>query len=178
MAKIKVGELKQIKKEFCEDIEVCDFHGLELEVKQYLPIAKKIELIMNSYLSATDEEEFDDYLLGISFRVFMIESYTNLTLPKDLLDAFDLITQTKTYNFVYKSIPRKEIDEIEELLEKYVSTKEKENERKHTVSYILKQGMESLIGKLPSQEYTEKFIEALSKETNKTKKNKTKKGEK
>lgn len=170
MAKIKVGELKDLKKEFCKDIEIVDFHGLDIEIKQYLPVEDKIALIMKAHISAIDEEEsFDYYIFDIGFRKLLIENYTNLTLPKSVFDAFDLITETGLYDFIYQHIPEKEIQELMEFKNKYMKTEEENRKRRNTIQYIIKQIMGDFIDKLPDKEETEKFIDAVYKEANKNK---------
>lgn len=171
MAKIKVGELKDLRKEFCKDVDIVDFHGLDIEIKQYLPISDKIRLVIQSYISVADEDEFDYYLFDIGFRKLLIENYTNLTLPKDNFDAFDLITETGIYDFVYKNIPEEEITELEELKDRYIQTEENERKRKNTIQYIIKEFINDFVDKLPDKEETEKFIDALHKEVNKDKSN-------
>lgn len=171
MAKIKVGELRDLKKEFCKDIEVVNFHGLEIEIKQYLPIEEKTNLIAGAYIAVADEEKIDYHLFDIGFRILLINAYTNLTLPKDTLEAFDLIVETGIYDFVYNHIPKREIEELEEFKKKYIKTEIKEIKRKNTIQYIVKQAIDNFLEKVPEKEYTEKFIETLSKEANKQSKN-------
>lgn len=163
MAKIKVGELRNLKGELNEQVNVHNFQDLEIEVKVYLPINEKVNLIGKTYLSLVDTDGFSAHLLDVIFNVYIVEYYTNISLPKDTSEAYDLITQTGIFDFVYSKLDKREIAELKKMMEEYIQVKKEEERQKNTLSSIVNQAIEALGDKLPSQENTDALIQSLIK---------------
>lgn len=122
MAKIaysKLGLNKMINK----DPVIIKFNDQQIEVAQYLPIEKKLDLISNIINSSLDD---NTYYNPCRIEIFMltkiIEAYTNLTITdkqkEDIFKFYDQLVAsgfaekvmdnipTEDYNFIYKSVTK------------------------------------------------------------------------
>jgi len=178
MVKIKVGELKAIKKGM-KDIEICKFNEeMEVEIKQYLTILDKVRLVSSIYASAIDDEDelqvLDYTSLDIAFKVLVVEEYSNFTLPQikgddgkmvtDMVESYDLIVETGVYDFVANNVGYDEIGKLNGVLENYITEKNDTYERENSIQNVVKNMLGGLLEKLPSKDEAEEFIAKASKE--------------
>lgn len=105
---IKVSELKELRKNMSEEAHKIDFNGLQLEVKSYLPIEKKVELAYIIYHNSIDEQDgvvtFNQNNCNIATTYFVTEYYSNVSLPKSIFEAFDLLVETGLFIKIYETI--------------------------------------------------------------------------
>ena len=122
MAKIaysKLGLNKMINK----DPVIIKFNDQQIEVAQYLPIEKKLNLISDIINSSLDD---NTYYNPCRIEIFMltkiIEAYTNLTITdkqkEDIFKFYDQLVAsgfaekvmdnipTEDYNFIYRSVTK------------------------------------------------------------------------
>ena len=91
---------------------------IEVAVKQYLPIDKKIEFVTNVLKNSIDDNNF---INPIKVEVFtaleFIYNYTNIVFTEkqkeDPTKIFDLIMENELYDKIYSAIPTSESDAIE-----------------------------------------------------------------
>ena len=167
MSKIKVGELRDLQKEFTKDIDVINFHGLEIEVKQYLPIEDKIILATTIYKSSTNDE---DGLLAVNentrdvLTTYLItQYYTNLTLPQDYLEGYDILISTGLYDAIKENIID-EVNRVEEIVDNMIMKGLVEYEQENRLMYVVKEILNELVNKIPTADEAKKFVEEASKE--------------
>ena len=96
MAKIKVKELKNaVELNKTEKIKLIHFDSLEIEVLQSTTFQEKINLVATMFESAIDRDNGLHILnynsLDLAYKVLLVEKYTNLTLPKDYLQSYDML---------------------------------------------------------------------------------------
>lgn len=163
MAKIKVGELRNLRKNTGDKVKTCEFEGLNIEVRMYLPIDKKIKLVHEVYLSLMDTNGLATHLFDVMLNIFIVEYYTNMTLPKDTSEAYDLITETGIFDFVCECLYEKEMNELKNMMLKYIDVKKEEERQNNTFSAIVSQLVEAFDDKLPSQENMDALIRSLIK---------------
>lgn len=165
MAKIKITELKNaVKLNEKEEIKVIPFNGLEIEIKTYIPFQEKINLVGTIFESAINRDNGFHILngnsLNLAFRVLLVEKYTNLTLPKNIVETYDMLTSSGLFDLIYEAIPTKELSEIRMALDNYIDAERDEYEQKNTIKYIIK----DFISSLPSKEETEALIKSAKEE--------------
>lgn len=180
MAKIKATELKKAVKELKliqQDITTVDFNGLIIDVKQYLTITEKITLAKSIYESAVDTDNglhiVDRNSLDIAFKIFVTETYTNLTLPQikdedgklktDIIGSYDMLVESGLFQLIYNAIPKNEMWNLEEALENHIQAKQDEYEQKNAIQYIIKDLLSGLIDKIPDEEGIAKMIDEAKK---------------
>lgn len=180
MAKIKVGELKKavkLEQENKEKVSQISFNGLIIDVKNYLTITEKITLVKSIYESAVDTDNglhiVDRNSLDIAFKIFVTETYTNLTLPQvkgedgklitDIIGSYDMLIESGLFQLIYNAIPKNEMWNLEEALENHIQAKQDEYEQKNTIQYIVKDLLSGLIDKIPNEEGMAKMIAEAKK---------------
>ena len=169
MAKIKVKELKNaVELNKTEKIKLIHFDSLEIEVLQSTTFQEKINLVATMFESAIDRDNGLHILnynsLDLAYKVLLVEKYTNLTLPKDYLQSYDMLVSSGIYTKIYESIPVKELSDLNMVLENYIDTERDKYEQTSTIQHIVKDLLSGLIDKLPSKDEAEEFIKIASKE--------------
>lgn len=167
MANITLKELKKAIQGRDKDVAEVNFNGLDIEIQQYLPIAKKREIVedvaMRCLVDNSGVQLIHSYLLHIPRTVAILRYYTNLTLSKDNYEAYDLISKFDLCCLLDK-IPQSEIDEIDRMINKFVEDLRFNQMHSNSVETVIKEMLDKLIGKMPSLDEAKKFIEDASKE--------------
>lgn len=163
MAKILVKELKEaIKSNGNTNIKTIQFNGLEINILTYIPIQEKINLVASMFESAIDRDNglhiLNGNSLDIAFKVLLVEKYTNLTLPKDIIQTYDLLVSSGLYYKIYENIPEREVLDLRIALNNHIEAMRDEYEQKNTVQYIIKDGLNKLIEKTPNETQLKELI--------------------
>lgn len=125
MAKVPFSKLKLTKK---EDIKTITINEIEIDVKQYLPIAEKLNLIANVLNNSADENNFENPVkVDVIGHLEIIYAYTNLSFTEkqkeDVSKLYDLLENNGVIDKIVNAIPEEEynyiIDSIEEVIASY-----------------------------------------------------------
>ncbi|HZJ98758.1 MAG TPA: hypothetical protein VFC79_02060 [Tissierellaceae bacterium] len=169
MSKIKVGELREVLKELESKqvgVETISFHGLSISVKQFIPIQEKINLVASIFESSIDRSGdlhiLDGNKLDIAYKNLVVGEYSNLTLPKNTLESYDMLCESGLFNVVYDSIPLDERLLLENVLDNYIDAEKDEydqrngmSDRELRIENVIKDGIDGLLIELT------KFIDRL-----------------
>jgi len=150
---LKLHEVtKEVKKILGDNVKVVNFHGTDIEVKQYLPIIEKVGLVSAVYNSAkyedTDLKIISENTLDIAFKNLLVETYTNLTLSKNPIESYDMLVNSGLYDVVCDNIPEKELLDLQQVLDNHIITKQNEFEQSMKLEYIIKNAIDNLLFKL------------------------------
>ena len=120
MAKVSFNKL-DLKKN--QEVIVLKHNDIEFEVKQYLPIEEKLELISKVISNSADENNFYNAPKGYIFTVLgIVEYYTNINFTEKQLEdpqkLYDLIVGNGLDILILNAIPVKEVMFIETNIEK------------------------------------------------------------
>ena len=104
--------LKKIDK-----VQVVTINGLEVEVKQYLPVAEKLELIANVLNNSADDNNFANpvktYILS---HLEIIYAYTNLSFTdkqkEDPAKLYDILETNGIIDSIILAMPPSEYDNL------------------------------------------------------------------
>ena len=104
--------LKKIDK-----VQVVAINGLEVEVKQYLPVAEKLELIANVLNNSADDNNFANpvktYVLS---HLEIIYAYTNLSFTdkqkEDPAKLYDILETNGIIDSIILAMPPSEYDNL------------------------------------------------------------------
>ena len=104
--------LKKIDK-----VQVVTINGLEVEVKQYLPVAEKLELIANVLNNSADDNNFANpvktYVLS---HLEIIYAYTNLSFTdkqkEDPAKLYDILDTNGIIDSIILAMPPSEYDNL------------------------------------------------------------------
>lgn len=124
MAKIAMTKLGLIKN---SKIKTIDFNSQKIEVKQYLSVEDKLNLISDIINSSVDENSFyNPCRLHIYQIVKMIMAYTNISFTdkqkEDIYKLYDLIAGSGLAVVVLNAIPADEYDFILEGTEETIQS--------------------------------------------------------
>lgn len=93
------------------------FNDQEIEVKQYLPINDKLDLIAAVINQASDDNNFmNPVKTEVFMRLEIIFRYTNISFTEkqkeDLVKLYDLIDSNNLFNIIINAIPEEEYNII------------------------------------------------------------------
>lgn len=114
MAKVTFTKLGLKKNEDIKTIQIC---GQDIEVKQYLPIQEKLELIGRIIDNSANNNNFENPVhLEVYTNFEVIAAYTNITFTEkqreDIGKTYDLLFGNKVINDILAWIPKGEYDII------------------------------------------------------------------
>lgn len=114
MAKVTFTKLGLKKNEDIKTVQIC---GQDIEVKQYLPIQEKLELIGRIIDNSANDNNFENPVhLEVYTNFEIIAAYTNITFTEkqreDIGKTYDLLFGNKVINDILAWIPKGEYDII------------------------------------------------------------------
>lgn len=115
MAKVAFSKLG-IKK-VNDEIKIVQFNGIDIEVKQYLPIQDKLTIIGNAINNAADSNRFENYVkLDMYLTLEMVYAYTNITFTdkqkEDLSKLYDMLFSSGLIDIIESAIPEEEKENL------------------------------------------------------------------
>lgn len=114
MAKIAFSKLALTKN---TDVASFDWNGQTVEVKQYLPIQEKLDLIASVLNQCQDENNFiNEAKIALFMDLEMVYRYTNINFTEkqkeDPAKLYDLLAGSGFFNDVFTVIPQSEYRSI------------------------------------------------------------------
>lgn len=114
MAKVSFTKLGLSKN---QDVKVVEFNGQGIEVKQYLSVNDKLQLISDVINASADDNNFANPVKVSVFTTLMIlENYTNINFTdkqkEDPAKLYDLVISGGLVKEVINAIPEEEYNEI------------------------------------------------------------------
>ena len=100
-----------------QNIKNIEFNEQIIEVKQYLPINEKLELISSVINSAADENNFSNPIKeNVFLTLEILYHYTNINFTdkqkEDPAKLYDLVVSSGLVNKITDLIPEEELDEV------------------------------------------------------------------
>ena len=100
-----------------QDVKNIEFNEQIIEIKQYLPINEKLELISSVINSAADENNFSNPIKeNVFLTLEILYHYTNINFTdkqkEDPVKLYDLVVSSGLVNKVTDLIPEEELDEV------------------------------------------------------------------
>lgn len=100
-----------------QDIKTIEFNGQTIEVKQYLPINDKLNLIANVLNQSADDNNFANPIkLNVFTSLEIVFAYTNISFTdkqkEDLVKLYDLLESNGIFNMIIAEIPKAEYTSI------------------------------------------------------------------
>ena len=114
MAKLTFSKLA-LKKQ--DKIKTVKYNEHDIEVKQYLPVNDKLDLIARVIMGAHDENNFPNPIkIKVIRSIEIIMAYTNITFTdkqkEDIAKLFDLMEENGLLDIIISAIPETEYDFI------------------------------------------------------------------
>lgn len=100
-------------------IKTLEFNGQTIEIKQYISIEDKLQIITDTMNMSIDG--LNGFINPIKTKVYMkigiIEYYTNISFTEkqkqNIVKLYDLVVENGLYDLVFNNIPTQEYQEIE-----------------------------------------------------------------
>lgn len=125
MAKVTFSKLKLAKK---NEVNTIQINGVDIEVKQYLPVEDKLGIIERVLQNSADANNFAN---PIKMEVFLyleiMYNYTNINFTeaqkKESVKLYDLLEENHIFTEVISAIPEDEynylVDSTDEIIKQY-----------------------------------------------------------
>ena len=115
MAKLAFTKLSLSKN---QEVKIVEFNGQDIEIKQYLPVNDKFEVISNIINRSADDNNFANPLkVEIFTTLEIISTYTNISFTEkqkeDPSKLFDLVVSSGLYKEIICAIPHTEIESLQ-----------------------------------------------------------------
>ena len=122
-----------------------DFNGSKIEVKQYLPISDKNDLIHITLQKSEEDGIYNDVALEMYFNLNIIYLYSNISFTdKQREDEAKLYDQLQSNGLIDKVIENMNQDEYKNLLASLNIIKEEKLKYKNTAGAVLQSVIEDL----------------------------------
>ena len=125
-----------------------DWNGQKIEIRDYLPIEDKYDLIMITLQKSLEDGYYNPIKLDMYFHLYLVYLYTNISFTdKQREDEFKIYDVLKSNGFIDAFVNVMNDEEYEDLYTLLIDTKDEIiNYKQSTVSLI-----QSLINDLPKQ---------------------------
>jgi hypothetical protein len=113
MAKVSFTNLKL---KINSEVKEIKYNDVAIEIKQYLPIEEKIDLIQIALQNAEENGIYNDIRLDMYFHLYLVYLYTNLNFTdkqkEDEYKLFDILESNGLIDAVIGAIPESEYDRL------------------------------------------------------------------
>lgn len=147
--KISVKTIRDFAKEKLNATKTISIGEIEIELKEYLPIEKKEEIvalvIYNAFKGDGDIQEYNKALAEIMFAYTVIREYTNVNVMNDPLEMYDNVKSSGLLDVIVGAIEESEIKALKDLIESKRQEMVRIQELKGNLGYKL-EGIIDLLG--------------------------------
>ena len=124
MAKVAFSKLN-ISKDY--PIHTLNFNNEVIEIKKYLPVSNKLELITEVLLGASENARFyNDVKVDVFFTIEVVKQYTNISFSKKQLEKvdelYDMLISSGLYHQIVDTIGECEINDLYEKLKSVIKS--------------------------------------------------------
>ena len=100
-----------------DEIKTIEFNEQVIEVKQYLPVNEKLEVIAEVLNNSADDNNFANPVkVDVYTAIAVLEAYTNISFTEkqkeNVTKLYDIVVSTGFYNRVIEAIPHEEINSL------------------------------------------------------------------
>lgn len=130
MAKVAFSKLN--KKNDVEP-KTFNFGDNVIEVKQYLPVIDKLDMIKTICINAieADTKFFNPLIIEVEIALNILYNYTNISFTEkqkeDTFKLYDIVSQNGLLNEVYANIPEDEMNFIVDIIDETIESNERYN---------------------------------------------------
>lgn len=124
MAKVSYANLK-LKVD--QRVETFDFGGQSIEVKQYLPIEDKYDLIMIALQKAEEDGVYNPVKIQLYFELYMVYMYSNISFTdkqkENETKLYDTLASNGIIASILELIPDEEYNELMSYMKELIQVK-------------------------------------------------------
>ena len=141
-----------------KDVNEFEFNDHKIEVKKYLPIEDKIDLVQIALQMSEEDGIYNEALLDMYFNLYIVFLYTNISFTdkqkEDFAKLYDLM---QCNGLIPKVIANMEESEYNMLLDYMERIREDRLKYKQTAAAVI----QSIIGDLPANAVAEEILSNL-----------------
>ena len=134
-----------LKLKMKEEVKTIDFNESKIEVKQYLPIRDKIDLINITLQESRENRLYNPLKVNMHFHLNLVYLYTNISFTdkqrEDEEKLYDLLDSNGLIDLIVSNIPESEYND---LLNKTIEKIENELQYNTTAAAIISSLIEDL----------------------------------
>lgn len=166
MSKIKVKDLKDYATSVEAKDALIEVGGMEIELKQQTTLLEKVAFAAKVYNASVSLDDGKHLISRAMYKVLyvrtFIESYTNLTLPKDSLEGYDLVVNSGLFEQLYNSVRKTEVEGLEKTVLDYIEEKEDEFKQDNSTEKIIGRMLDGINEMIPSSDQMSEMFSNLS----------------
>ena len=112
--KISTEELEQVLEDTYTPVSTTEWNGLELMVKRTITLAETMEFVkfVTDICFADETNEYIPEVRDYAIKLFVLEHYTNLELPKETENKYAIIYQTDIIPTVLNMLDGQQFNDI------------------------------------------------------------------
>lgn len=100
-----------------KEVNTIEFNEQTIEVKRYLPVNDKLELISAVLNNSADENNFANPVkVEVFATIAIVEAYTNISFTdkqkENITKLYDMLVSSELYNMILNAIPTHEISSL------------------------------------------------------------------
>lgn len=135
---MKEVDFKSLNLKVNDSVKTININGIDIEIKNYLPIEDKMDLIQIALQQAENTIGYDTILIDVYFHLYLVYFYTNIKFTEEEkaepLKLFDILDSNNIISIVASSIPSAEFEDMKDYL---YSQLENNSKFKTSLIYIL-----------------------------------------
>lgn len=135
---MKEVDFKSLNLKVNDSVKTININGIDIEIKNYLPIEDKMDLIQIALQQAENMIGYDTILIDVYFHLYLVYFYTNIKFTEEEktepLKLFDILDSNNIISIVASSIPSAEFEDMKDYL---YSQLENNSKFKTSLVYIL-----------------------------------------
>lgn len=153
---VSVNALEDVFKEHMQTPSIYRWNNLDIVVKPYLSLQELFTVVSNIFNTCVNKEsgEYTPEVLDFAFRRFVVDAYTNVTMPTSAAKCYDLICLSGLSDFVLEVIDKKQTElinwivseKIRVAVDNYAIKLKKQSEDLYNTMYNMLGKMESVFG--------------------------------
>ena len=114
-------EFKSLNLKRNDSIRVIKINDNEIEIKQYLPIEDKIDLVQIALQQAETDFGYNAMLVDVYFYLYIVYFYSNIHFTDEEkeqpLELFDILSSNGIISAVAAAIPSEEFEDIKDYID-------------------------------------------------------------
>lgn len=121
--KVTIKELTERVNEVLVDDVDRQWRGLEIHIKKQIGVADMLDFVNTVVAWCIDEDtgEYRPEWRAFSYRLEIVEKYTNLTLPKDLDKQYHILLCNDLIDMIVNSVNFSQLTDIEDAIDDKIS---------------------------------------------------------
>ena len=135
---MKEVDFKSLNLKVNDSVKTININGIDIEIRNYLPIEDKMDLIQIALQQAENTIGYDTILIDVYFHLYLVYFYTNIKFTEEEkaepLKLFDILDSNNIISIVASSIPSAEFEDMKDYL---YSQLENNSKFKTSLIYIL-----------------------------------------